>query len=377
MDGGDVSVASHSTPPGRSAKQQLFSFLSRRTRNQIEPGVVAYPEEDPEVPHVEDLFQSPEPPSNIVVANNTTAVKRSFLQPRGPFALCCTADGRAMTPVIVRYNNTNNNSTTSRSGTIRPPPRRSHSNYKDNLAYESHEVDRRFYSPPPPPIAEENERPRSRKIQVQPCDEEAVDKLNALKSSPNYSSATFDNRPGYAEYYQQNTYNSIAMSACKSRLREKLLPPPLEHKVSMNGNGVRGEDPDIYSVTSDVEEGTSHNSSNNMNVNNRSSSSNKDPNHNHSENKVSSPLPVHHCENGGSHSQRPASTDSLARQALMAAQVLHLIPTEKARARSIAHNSNICNNTLLGTSELNKVLPNREIKIFVGTWNMNGEPPPR
>lgn len=83
------------------------------------------------------------------------------------------------------------------------------------------------------------------------------------------------------------------------------------------------------------------------------------------------------CGDGPNFSQRPASADSLARQALMAAQVLHLIPTEKARARSIAQGSVVCNNTLLGSSELNRILPNREVKIFVGTWNMNGEPPPR
>lgn len=34
-------------------------------------------------------------------------------------------------------------------------------------------------------------------------------------------------------------------------------------------------------------------------------------------------------------------------------------------------------NSLLGPAELEKVLPNREIKIFVGTWNMNGRSPPK
>lgn len=34
-------------------------------------------------------------------------------------------------------------------------------------------------------------------------------------------------------------------------------------------------------------------------------------------------------------------------------------------------------NSLLGAAQLEKVLPNRELKIFVGTWNMNGQTPPK
>lgn len=61
------------------------------------------------------------------------------------------------------------------------------------------------------------------------------------------------------------------------------------------------------------------------------------------------------------------SMDSLARQALLAAQVLHLIPTEKARGRNFLQ-GRIAANSLLGPIELERVLPKREIKIFVGRF---------
>ncbi|KAK0090636.1 hypothetical protein PV325_009379 [Microctonus aethiopoides] len=71
-----------------------------------------------------------------------------------------------------------------------------------------------------------------------------------------------------------------------------------------------------------------------------------------------------------------ASMDNLAKQSLLAAQVLNLIPAQKARERNFLH-GRIAATSLLGPVELEKVLPNREVKIFVGTWNMNGQTPPK
>lgn len=70
-----------------------------------------------------------------------------------------------------------------------------------------------------------------------------------------------------------------------------------------------------------------------------------------------------------------SSMDSLARKALIAAQVLHLIPTSKARQRSFLQ-GRISANSLLGAVELDHTFPMREVTIFVGTWNMNGQSPP-
>lgn len=81
-------------------------------------------------------------------------------------------------------------------------------------------------------------------------------------------------------------------------------------------------------------------------------------------------------ENGEKEDNAVDSTNSLARQALMAAHVLHLIPTDKARQRNFLQ-GRLAPNSLLGNAELEKVLPNRELMIFVGSWNMNGESPPK
>lgn len=76
------------------------------------------------------------------------------------------------------------------------------------------------------------------------------------------------------------------------------------------------------------------------------------------------------------HDKNKSSMDSLARKALLAAQVLHLIPTIKARERNFLQ-GRVAANSLLGSLELERLFPERQVTIFVGTWNMNGKPPPK
>lgn len=71
-----------------------------------------------------------------------------------------------------------------------------------------------------------------------------------------------------------------------------------------------------------------------------------------------------------------SSMNSLATTGLMAAQVLHLIPTVSARQRNFLQ-GRIGANSLLGPVELDRNLLNRQIHIFVGSWNMNGQSPPK
>lgn len=75
-------------------------------------------------------------------------------------------------------------------------------------------------------------------------------------------------------------------------------------------------------------------------------------------------------------SAKSTGSNSLAKKALLAAQVLHLIPTSKARQRNFLQ-GRIGANSLLGPTELDKIFPHRDINIFVGTWNMNGQTPPK
>lgn len=102
--------------------------------------------------------------------------------------------------------------------------------------------------------------------------------------------------------------HSIAMSACRSRLREKLLPPGYKLLQSNEFNLQNSTDyPNVVAINKNSRSANSE-----QQKNSRSISCDKLPN-----------------------AKRTGRTDSLAKHSLMAAQLINLIPTEVARERYI------------------------------------------
>lgn len=141
-------------------------------------------------------------------------------------------------------------------------------------------------------------------------------------------------------------YPSPILLSCRSRFREKFIPPSSEQFNSS---------PDIPTTQ----------------CNYSPTIIKRDDRKSGSCDTIAASLNKDCCSN----SER-ASADSLARQALVAAQVLHLIPTEKARQRNFLQGRS-ASISLLGAAELEKACPNREVTLFMGSWNMNGQNPPK
>lgn len=104
--------------------------------------------------------------------------------------------------------------------------------------------------------------------------------------------------------------HSIAMSACRSRLREKLLPPGYMHKIQQANE-----------QSSNEQQQNSSNITNN-NKGDRSSGTEQ-------RNTRSFSCDILHS------AKRSGRAESLAKNSLMAAQLINLIPTEVARERCV------------------------------------------
>ncbi|XP_037818001.1 inositol polyphosphate 5-phosphatase E [Lucilia sericata] len=156
----------------------------------------------------------------------------------------------------------------------------------------------------------------------------------------------------------------IAVSACRSRLRLKLYPPGKE--LPPFGSEFPAAD---EGAVSEIKRATTPQHMSSPNIASQSEITGSVVHEPDSQS-------IRFMSHENIQMQRQSSSSGLARQALMAAQVLSLIPTDQARERSYL-DGRLGSSSLLGPSELNKVIPSKEVTIFVGTWNMNGQSPPK
>lgn len=159
----------------------------------------------------------------------------------------------------------------------------------------------------------------------------------AVKATQHY------NLPSY------ESYPSPILLSCRSRFRDKFLPPASDQYSSLKDHS---STPDIpaYASPKMLESRKSGSYDTIADATGKKIDCRNDPG--------------------------AVTADSLARQALMAAHVFHLIPTEKARQRNFLQGRS-ASNSLLGSVELEKACPNRDVTIFIGSWNMNGQSPPK
>ena len=157
----------------------------------------------------------------------------------------------------------------------------------------------------------------------------------------NSQAAQHYNLPSY------ESYPSPILFSCRSRFRDKFLPPSM---VQYNSFKDHSSTPDIPTHSTPVRIESRKSGSFEMIVDSGEKECCTDP--------------------------ARVTADSLARQALMAAHVFHLIPTEKARQRNFLQGRS-ASNSLMGNVELEKTFPNHEVTIFIGSWNMNGQSPPK
>uniref|UniRef100_A0A182Q9D6 phosphoinositide 5-phosphatase n=1 Tax=Anopheles farauti TaxID=69004 RepID=A0A182Q9D6_9DIPT len=219
------------------------------------------------------------------------------------------------------------------------------------------------------PIEKTSPLRHRRPLEVGPRAETPQEDDDVNGRSPKATVSLVNNRvvtkPIVFREYQNHTQRAIMSS--KSRFKERFLPPL--HRCNMDGYEKMEQhysSPNIAEKEDDLllpggcDSLDQHESRKSMSFD-----------------MVTSTEPLDDSLTGGGVKPAPpGSADSLARQALMAAHVLNLIPAEKARQRNFLH-GRLGSTSLLGASELDKILPTREVTIFVGTWNMNGQSPPR
>ncbi|XP_023169943.2 inositol polyphosphate 5-phosphatase E [Drosophila hydei] len=275
------------------------------------------------------------------------------------FSLCCKAEKKPMTPpVSVRYNSIPD-AVVNASNVLRRDNLSLSWSMMDNsgsLNSHSSEGAASFQLPstqrprPSSECASAPESPVASKTFFAPSGASAT---GSTHHNLHYSPSSSSNK---SDTVNRAPIRPIAVSACRSRLRLKLFPPgqelpPLHPEESaetlkrattpqhMSSPNIATQ-PDTLDAVIQEAPGMRFMSHENMTL------------------------------------HRQGSGSNLARQTLMAAQALNLIPADKARERSYL-DGRLGSSSLLGPSELSRVLPQKEVTIFVGTWNMNGHSPPK
>ncbi|XP_070136190.1 inositol polyphosphate 5-phosphatase E [Drosophila bipectinata] len=252
------------------------------------------------------------------------------------FSLCCKAEKKPLTPpVTVRYNSIPDSNNVLR---------------RDNLSLSWSMVDNNSVSLHSSEGSTQRPRPSSE------CASAPESPVASKSFFPQCSGAAASASVARSESLQHRSpIRPIAVSACRSRLRLKLYPPGQE----LPPLDAAEEPGDIKRATT-----PQHMSSPNI----ATQPDGMDP--------MQEQLGVRYMSHENMTLQRQGSGSNLARQTLMAAHALNLIPAEKARERSYL-DGRLGSSSLLGPSELSRVLPQKEVTIFVGTWNMNGHHPPK
>ncbi|XP_062128564.1 inositol polyphosphate 5-phosphatase E [Drosophila sulfurigaster albostrigata] len=273
------------------------------------------------------------------------------------FSLCCKAEKKPMTPpVSVRYNSIpdavvnaanvlrRDNLSLSWSMMDNSGSLHSHSS-EGNTSYQLPSTQR------PRPSSECASAPES------PVASKTFFPQYEASGTSQHSHCSPSNSSVKSETAHRAPIRPIAVSACRSRLRLKLYPP---------GQELPPLNVDESAETLKRATTPQHMSSPNiaMQPDALDACLQQDPNG------------VRFMSHENMTLHRQGSGSNLARQTLMAAQALNLIPADKARERSYL-DGRLGSSSLLGPSELSRVLPQKEVTIFVGTWNMNGHSPPK